>query len=138
LVNTFVDPEEALHQRGEFGRSHPRGKPRRAAHVGIQHRNLDLGAAAFLCQHRLALLAEMRIAPPWPEPHPAQRRRGEPVEADAAQPAAFAGGRRDQTHHLAPAPQRRMLPGEHLLPEQVGIPVVGGIRHVNLPRREIA
>jgi hypothetical protein len=75
----------------------------------------------------------MRIAPPWPKARQTQRRRGKTVEADAAQPAALAGSGRQQAHHLAAAAQRRMLAGQHLLPEHVGIPRVGGIRHRGLP-----
>jgi len=86
------DLEEALHQRAEFGWTHAGGELRRAAHIGIQHRNLDLCAAAFLGQYRFAQLAEMRIAPPRRAAHQTHRRCGETVEPRAAQAAAIPGG----------------------------------------------
>ena len=60
-----VDPirarEESIHQLAELRRPHLLGQCRRPAHVGEQHRNLDLGAAGMCPHEHLAHVAVVRV-----------------------------------------------------------------------------
>src|SRR5919204_3223370 len=57
--------EEAVHQPAELRRPHLLREPRRPAHVGEQHRDLDLGAAGMRAHERLAHVAVVRVLRGW-------------------------------------------------------------------------
>ena len=117
--------KKALHKGGEFGRAHAGGHLGRAAHVGIEHRDVDLGAAAVLPQDLFALLAEMRIALPRPAPHYAHERGGEAVESRQADAAAIMRRRREHAEKMPAALHGLELTRQHRVPE--GIDLAGFI-----------
>src|SRR5512143_917058 len=88
--------EEALHERDEFSRAHLRRKLCRSTNVGIDDCKLYLSAASALSEQPLALVAVLRIAPPWSPPDRSHQRSGNPVEGRQAEVAPFARSGGDQ------------------------------------------
>jgi hypothetical protein len=56
---------EAVHQPAELDRPHLLRERRRSAHVGEEHRDLDLGAAGMCPHEDLADVAVIRILRRW-------------------------------------------------------------------------
>jgi hypothetical protein len=83
--------EEAVHQPAELRRPHLLRERRRPAHVGEQHRDLDLGAARMRPHERLADVAVVRVLRGW----------------TALEDEAYHGSRRSAERHEARLAARR-------------------------------